>query len=405
MKSHTPKVLQPICGRPVLSYVLDTVKALKAAKVVVVLGYQHREVRKYLPRGIKIVLQKRLLGTADAVKVALPALGNFRGTVLVLYGDAPLLKIATVRDLLKRHLENNADATLLTARLEQPAGYGRILRDNCGSICGIIEENNADDYEKDIKEINTGVICFDKKVLTAALKEVRRDNRKKEYYLTDTVSIIYKKKGIIYNLAIADVREAMGINARSDLARANRIMQLRLNEEIMRSGVTIVDPGTTFIDYGARIGQDTTIYPFTVIERDVKIGKYCKIGPFAHLRAGTRLADKVEIGNFTEVVRSTIAPHTLMKHFSYLGDSRIGREVNIGAGTVTANFDGRDKHISVVKDKAFIGSDTVLVAPLKIGRGAKTGAGAVVVKNSNIADYSVVAGVPARVIKKTGKRK
>jgi len=306
---------------------------------------------------------------------------------------------------LKRHLENNADATLLTARLEQPAGYGRILRDNCGSICGIIEENNADDYEKDIKEINTGVICFDKKVLTAALKEVRRDNRKKEYYLTDTVSIIYKKKGIIYNLAIADVREAMGINARSDLARANRIMQLRLNEEIMRSGVTIVDPGTTFIDYGARIGQDTTIYPFTVIERDVKIGKYCKIGPFAHLRAGTRLADKVEIGNFTEVVRSTIAPHTLMKHFSYLGDSRIGREVNIGAGTVTANFDGRDKHISVVKDKAFIGSDTVLVAPLKIGRGAKTGAGAVVVKNSNIADYSVVAGVPARVIKKTGKRK
>jgi len=405
MKSETPKVLHPVSGRPILGYVLDTVKALRPEKVVAVLGYKHQQVRKLLPPGVKAVLQKRLLGTADAVKVAMSTLGNFQGTVLVLYGDTPLLKIATVKDLLKRHCQNYADATLLTARLEQPAGYGRILRDNYGSISGIVEENAADDFQKDIKDINTGIICFNKQALLRALKEVKPDNKTKEYYLTDTIALIYKKGGLIYNLAISDAQEALGINSRRDLAQANRLMRERLNDEIMRGGITIVDPGTTFIDYGVEIGRDTTIYPFTVIERDVKIGKCCRIGPFAHLRCGSRLADKVVMGNFTEVVRSSIAANTLMKHFSYLGDSQVGRQVNIGAGTVSANFDGKNKNITVIKDQALIGSDTVLIAPVEIGRGAKTGAGAVVIKNTKVRDYSVVVGVPARAIKKSGKRK
>jgi len=405
MKSDTPKVLHPICGRPMLGYVMDIVKSLKAQKTIAVLGYKYQQVKKDLPAAVKVVLQKRLLGTADAVKSALAALGNFSGTILVLYGDTPLLKISTVKDLLKRHCDNHADATLLTARLDQPAGYGRILRDEYGSVSGIVEESDADDFQKDIKEINTGIICFNSKVLARALKKVKANRKNKEYYLTDTVSVIYKNSGAVYNLNAANSQEAIGINSRLDLARANHLMQRRINEEIMQGGVTVVDTDTTFIDYGAQIGPDTTIYPFTAIERDVKIGKCCRVGPFAHLRAGSRLADKVTIGNFTELVRTHIGAGTLMKHFSYLGDSRVGKNVNIGAGTVTANFDGKNKHTSIIKDGALVGSDTVLIAPVEIGRGAKTGAGAVVTKNTRISDYSVVAGVPARTIKKSGKRR
>ncbi|MFA5114903.1 MAG: NTP transferase domain-containing protein [Candidatus Omnitrophota bacterium] len=405
MKSDIPKVLYPICGRPMMEYVTDAIEDIKPQKIIAVLGYKHAEVKKHLPSGIKMVLQRKLLGTADAVKTGLRALGDFQGAVLILYGDTPLLKAATIKELLKRHIQNNSDATLLTARMESPGGYGRVLRDSYGSISGIIEDKDADDFQKEIKEINTGIVCFDKKALALALKGVRPNNKKKEYYLTDTVGIIYRKGGLVYNLAIPDAREAMGVNSRPDLARANRMMQSRLNEEIMRSGVTIVNPDTTVVEYGVTIGQGTVIYPFTVIERDVKIGKHCKLGPFAHLRPGTRLADRVAIGNFAEVSRSAIAGNTLMKHFGYIGDSRLGREVNIGAGTVTANFDGSRKYLTVIKDKAFIGSDTVLIAPLKVGRGAKTGAGSVVTKNTSVRDYDVVAGIPAKVIKKSGKRK
>ncbi|MFA4984737.1 MAG: NTP transferase domain-containing protein [Candidatus Omnitrophota bacterium] len=405
MKSDIPKVLHPICGRPMVEYVTDTVKAVKPQRIVAVLGYKHQEVRKYFPPGVKVALQQKLLGTADAVKAGLRALGGFRGAVLVLYGDTPLLKTATIKELLKRHFQNNSDATLLTAKLDSPEGYGRILRDSYGSICSIIEEKDADDFQKAIKEINTGIACFDNKALALALKSVRPNNKKREYYLTDAVGLIYGNGGLIYNLAIARACEAMGVNSRLDLSRANHMMQLRLNEEIMRSGVTIVNTDTTVVEYGVSIGEDTVIYPFTVIERDVKIGRHCRIGPFAHLRPGTRLADSVAIGNFAEVSRSVISGNTIMKHFGYIGDSRIGREVNIGAGAVTANFDGSKKHLTVVKDKAFIGSDTVFIAPLEIGRGAKTGAGAVITRNTNVRDYEVVAGVPAKVIKKSGKRK
>jgi bifunctional UDP-N-acetylglucosamine pyrophosphorylase/glucosamine-1-phosphate N-acetyltransferase len=399
MKSDTPKVLHPICARPMIEYVLDVVGDLKIKKVAVVLGHKHEQVRKLLKPGIKMVIQRRLLGTADAVKEALPALRKFKGTVLVLYADNPLVKKETISGLLKHHIENNLDATLLTAQLKKPSGYGRILRDKYSSICAIIEEKDANDYQKDIKEINTGIVCFKKDSLSGALKYVTPNNRKKEYYLTDTIGILYKRSGLIDSVKIQDISEALGINSRSELALANSIMQKRINESLMQNGVTIVDPNTTFISYGTKIGCDTTIYPFTVIERNVKIGKRCQVGPFVHLRENTQLKDDVAIGNFIEIVRSKIATRTKAKHFGYIGDSLIGSQVNIGAGTVTANFDGKRKNKTIIKDNAFIGSDTVIVAPVKIGKRAVTGAGSVVVKNKNVPDGAVVVGVPARLLK------
>lgn len=401
MKSETPKVLHPICGRPMLGYILDLVKGLNIKKVVFVLGHKHKQVRKLLGPGTKVVIQKQPRGTADAVKLALPLLKNFKGTILVLYADNPLLKKETITKLLKRHMENNVAATLLVATVNKPTGYGRVLRDKYSSICGIVEEKDADEFQKDIKEINTGIVCFNKDRLVGALKYVKPDNRKKEYYLTDTLDILYKNDHLIESVNLQDPDEALGINSRLDLAKANSIMQRRLNEEFMRKGVTIIDPASSFISYGVSIGQDTVIYPFTVIERDVKIGKRCIIGPFVHLREGTRLDDDVFTGNFLEIVRSKLGSKTLIKHFAYIGDSNIGRGVNIGAGTVTANFDGKKKSVTIIKDKAFIGSDTVLVAPVEVGKGAITGAGSVLLKNNNVGDGQVVVGMPAKPLSRT----
>jgi len=399
MKSDLPKVLHHICGRPMLSYILDLVRVLKIKRTVVVLGYQQEEVKKIIPSGITIVIQKKLLGTADAVKQALFQLKNFKGTVLVLYADNPLLENSTIKKLLTYHFKNKLDATLLTATLKNPSGYGRVLRDKYGSICGIIEENDADEFQKSIKEINTGIICFNKEKLKEALAYVKLNKRKKEYYLTDVINIFYKKGYLIDSLKITDINEALGINSRLDLAKANSLMQQRINYRLMENGITIIDPRSTFISYGARIGQDTVIYPFTVIENDVKIGRHCFIGPFVHLREGTVLGDEVVVGNFLEITRSKLSYKTLAKHFGYLGDAQIGRYVNIGAGTVTANFDGIKKYSTIIKDKAFIGSDTILIAPVKVGKNAYTGAGTVVVKHRNIPDKAVVVGIPARLLR------
>jgi len=399
MKSGTPKVLHAICQRRVLDYVLDLVKGIKAKKVIAVLGHKHQEVGRLIPKGVKAVIQKRLLGTADAVKTALPLLKNFKGTVLVLYADNPLLKKDTIDKLLKHHIESRSDATLLTAKTDKPYGYGRILRDKYSSICGIIEERDADDFQKNIQEINTGIICFKKGSLAYALKQVRANNAKKEFYLTDAVAALYKKGCIVEALRIADIKEASGINSREDLAVATGIMQQRINQQFMKAGVTIVAPETAFISFDAKIGRDTTIYPFTVIERDVKIGKSCSVGPFIHLRPGTRIEDNVSVGNFLEVVRSKISSNTKARHFGYLGDTRIGRFANIGAGTVTANFDGKSKNSTVIGDNVFIGSDTVLVAPVRVGKGAKTGAGSVLTRNKDVPAKTTVVGVPARPLK------
>ncbi len=398
MKSDMPKVLHKLCGRAMLGYVLDLVASLKPRQVVVVLGFKQEQVRKIIPKSVKIALQKRLIGTADAVKAGLSALKGFKGTVLVLYGDNPLLKKDTLKKLLDYHIKNNVDATLLTAQLKKPAGYGRVIRDKYFSVCGIVEERDADEVEKDIREINTGIMAFKKEILDSNLKYIRPNNRKKEYYLTDIIGILAKKGCLVEAVKAEDLQEALGINTGAELAGANFIMQKRINDEFMQEGVTIVDPATTFISFGTKIGAGTVIYPFTVIERDVKIGKRCSVGPFAHLREAVRLGNDVTAGNFIEMVRAKIGAKTFVKHFSYIGDSSVGASVNIGAGTVTANFDGLKKHYTIIKDKVNIGSDTVIVAPARIGRSATTGAGSVVTKN--VPDNAVVAGVPARTLRK-----
>jgi bifunctional UDP-N-acetylglucosamine pyrophosphorylase/glucosamine-1-phosphate N-acetyltransferase len=400
MKSETPKVLHKICGRPMIGYVLDLVKSLRPEEKVVVLGHKHELVKKEIALGFKLAVQEKLVGTADAVRVALSKLKGFKGTVLVLYGDTPLLKKETVDKLIKYHSENGLDATLLTAELAKPDGYGRIIRDKYFSISSIVEEKDADDFEKNIKEINTGIICFNKLSLEAALKKVKANNKKKEYYLTDVIKILYAQGKLVDGIKIADLNEAMGINSHVELSKANSIMQSRINEKLMLSGVSIVDPDSTFINYGTKIGQETVIYPFTVIESDVKIGKRCSIGPFAHLRERARISDDVTLGNFLEVVRASIGKKTFAKHFCYIADTKVGNAVNIGAGSVTANFDGLNKHNTLIKNGAFIGSDTIIVAPVSIGRGAKTGAGSVILKS--LPDKKTAVGVPARILKKKG---
>lgn len=400
MKSNLPKVLHTIAGRPMIEYVFDLVKKLNLQKKIIVTGHKQEWIKKYVPSGVTTVVQRRLLGTGDALKSAMRCLKNFKGTVLVLYADNPLLTVETLKKLIQRHKENNNAATLLTARLENPSGYGRIFRDKYNCITRIIEEKDANDYEKEIKEINTGIICFDKDKLLQALAKLRPDNRKKEYYLTDVIEILHKEEAVIDALKIKDIDEALGINSQEDLARAGRIMQKRILKMHMQKGINIQDAETTFIDWGVLIGRDSKIFPFTVIQRGVRIGRRCSIGPFCHLREGTVLGNDVTAGNFLEVVRTRISNSVFVKHFAYLGDSFIGKGVNIGAGSVTANFDGRSKFKTVIKDNAFIGSDTVLVAPVTVGRNASTGAGSVVVKNSKVKDNTVVAGVPAKVLKR-----
>lgn len=398
MKSGLAKVMHPVCARPMLGYVFDLIQGLKAEETVVVLGHKHEEVSRIVPKGIKVAIQKELKGTADAVKQALRPLRNFKGAILVLYGDNPLLTKETINKLLKHHIDSNPAATLLTAVVDKPAGYGRILRDKYSSLCGIAEEKESDEFQKEIKEINTGIACFNKDDLSFALSRIKPNNRKKEYYLTDAVEILYKNGRLIESVNLSMAEEALGVNSRVDLAKANKIMQKRINKIFMEAGVTLVSPASTHIAYGAKIGRDTVIYPFTVIEKDVKIGKHCSVGPFAHLREGTRLEDDVLAGNFLEITRSKLGSKTLIKHFAYIGDANIGRRANVGAGTVTANFDGKSKSKVVIQDDAFIGSDTVLIAPVKVGKKAKTGAGSVVIKNNNIPAGKIVAGVPAKLI-------
>ena len=399
MKSALPKVLHPVCSRPMLLYVLDLVKELRVRDTAVVLGYGSGEVAKHCA-GFRTVLQKKQLGTADAVKQAMPALKRSSDTVLVLYGDAPLLKAGTLRKLIARHREYKAAATVLTAVMPDPSGYGRILRDSYSAVCGIREDKDADDFQQGIKEINTGIICFNRKKLQECLKLVRADNRKKEYYLTDVLGLLYKRGDLVESVETSQPREALGINSRVELAEANSTMRMRINETHMKNGVTIIDPATTYISFGAKIGVDTAIYPFTVIEKDVKIGKHCSVGPLCRLRPGTRLFDNVSVGNFIEISRSILRSGARAKHFGFLGDARIGERANIGAGTVTANYDGKNKNVTRIGKGAFIGSDSVLVAPVTIGANARSGAGSVVTRGTRIPAKATFVGVPARLLKK-----
>ena len=398
MKSKIPKILHEVCGKPMLSYILDLIGSLKIRDAVVVLGYKDRLIKSFLGSNIKTIRQEKLLGTADAVRSTRKSV--HRNNILIIYADNPLIKRQTLDRLIKRHISSGASCTLLTAILDDPTGYGRIIRDEKNNISRIGEEKDISKTQKSIREINSGVYCFNNRALFRTLNKVKQNNKKREFYLTDVIKLLINSNRKIETVQVKDKKEVLGINSRKDLARANQIMRTRILDEFMSKGVTIIDPETTYINRDVRIGQDTIIYPYTMIENNVKIGKDCSIGPFCHIRENTEIKDYAKIGNFVEIVRSRIDKNTLAKHFSYIGDTKIGKRVNIGAGTVTANFNGRRKNRTIIKDGAFIGSGTVLIAPVKIGRKATTGAGSVVVKNRNVADHTIVVGVPARKILK-----
>jgi bifunctional UDP-N-acetylglucosamine pyrophosphorylase / glucosamine-1-phosphate N-acetyltransferase len=310
-----------------------------------------------------------------------------------------LLQKDVVNKLLAKHKQTKAAATVLTALIDEPHGYGRIIRDVAGNIVAIREQKDATPAEDMINEINVGMYCFESKKLFAALKKIKLNPNKKEFYLTDVVELLLANGERVATVVTDDESVAFGVNTRADLAQAEGIIRKRILSKLMEDGVTIIDPATTYVEAGAKIGEDSIIYPCSYIHSDVTIGKNCKIGPFARIRPGSKIGDGAEIGNFTEVSRSNIGSNVTMKHFSFLGDATVGSETNIGAGTVTANYDGKNKNKTVIGDGAFIGSDSILVAPVTIGKKAMTGAGTVVKSGTNIPAGKTAVGVPARIIK------
>ena len=403
MQSDRPKVLHPVCNKPIIQYVLDVVRALGVQHIYMVLGHKSSEVKNILGKEVTVVIQKRLLGTADAVKITSAHFRNYQGDVLILCGDTPLLNQDTIRELIKKHKKTKAVCTFLTEVVENPKGYGRVVRNDKGAVTAIREDKDAKAEERNIREINVGVYCFKGNDLFTSLKEIKINLKKKEYYLTDIIQILIGKGLKVETALTDDHQEGLGVNTRVDLALAESVMRKRILKNFMLNGVTIMDPETTYIQTDVKIGRDTTIRPFTIIENNVRIGNRCLIGPFCRIRPDTRIGNNVEVGNFTEVSRSKVGDHCFMKHFGFLGDALLGKRVNIGAGVVTANFDGKMKHVTEISDDAFIGSDSILVAPLRIGRGAVTGAGCVVPSQRNVPDHGVVAGVPAKLISRRKK--
>lgn len=400
MKSDTPKVLHRVLGKPVISYILEALRAAGIKDIVVVAGYGSDLLKKAVGP-TRVAIQKKLLGSGDAVASARKYLKSSAGDVLVTCGDAPLIKPETFRRLIAKHRSSGASATVLTAKVSDPSEYGRIVRDAAGKVLGITEHKDASEREKAIDEINAGTYCFKSADLFAALSKVRPDNNKKEYYLTDTLSII--RSGMskpVEAVPAEDESEIIGINTRADLAEVSMKIKDAVLRGLMAEGVTIEDPSTTVIHPGVKIGRDTVIKSNTVIESDVVIGSNCEIGPFARIRPGVRIADGAEVGNFVELVRTTVGRKTKVKHHTYLGDTVVGKGVNIGAGTITANYDGKKKNRTVIEDGAFVGVGAILIAPVKIGARATVGAGCVVPKGHNVPKAATVIGVPAKILRK-----
>ncbi len=381
MNTQLPKVLHEVTGRPMLAYVLDACRSVGVDRIYVVVGFGADQVKeRFNDDGSDIVWveQPQQLGTADAVMCCKEHLRDFTGQTLVLCGDGPLIRAKTLRTLIDKHEAEQSAATLATAVLEDPSGYGRIIRDAYGNIQGIVEDSDCTPAQRALREVNPSYYLFNNQVLLKALERVKPDNVKQEYYLTDALSVIIGTGHKVVAITAVRPEEAMGVNSRAQLSVASKIMQHRIQQELMENGVTIVDPDNTWIDARAQIGQDTVIEPFVYIHGEVKIGGACRIGPFAFLRHGTVIGDDVVLGVFTEVKNASLADGVRARHHSYLGDAAIGRDVNIGAGSITANFDGEKVNQTTVGDKCDIGSGAVLIAPLILKAGARVGAGMVV---------------------------
>jgi len=380
MITDLPKVLHEVCGRPMLAYVLDACRAVGIQKLFVVIGYRKDEVieafRDY--DSVEWIEQCEQKGTGHAVEVCGEALAEHHGNLVVLAGDMPLLRTETLKLLLEKHEEEHSAATLATALLDDPTGYGRIIRDAYGNLQGIVEESDCDEQQRSIKEINPSYYCFDKDLLFEALGQVRPDNVKGEYYLTDALRILVRSGHRAVAITAVRPEEAMGINSRHQLPQVSKLMQQRIQHELMDNGVTIVDPPNTWIDARASIGQDSVIHPFTYIHGKVSIGRRCSVGPFAYLRHGTVLEDDVVVGVFTELKNSKLGEGARARHHSYIGDATIGQRVNVGTGTIVANFDGEQIHPTQVDSDTYIGSGSILVAPVHVASGTRLDPGAVV---------------------------
>jgi bifunctional UDP-N-acetylglucosamine pyrophosphorylase/glucosamine-1-phosphate N-acetyltransferase len=431
MRSDLPKVLHPILGHPLAWYALQASGQATQTRPILVIGHGGQEVRQALGEAAEYVIQEPQLGTGHAVKQVESLLRDQADLVLVTYADMPLVTAETLSTLIKKQETHAGPITMLTVIVDDPRGFGRVIRKADGSVQEVVEEAQATPEQLAIRELNVGMYCFDARWLWEALKRIPL-SPKGEYYLTDLVGIAGSDMLPVQAIVTQDPAEMVGINTRVHLAEATTLLRQRINRAWMLAGVTLIDPSTTYIEPEVTIEQDTVIWPNTYLHgktcigqscslgpntmiRDTRIGDHCKvfasvlesavlednvdIGPFSHLRKGTHLANGVHMGNFGEVKNSTLGPGTKMGHFSYIGDAQIGPNVNIGAGTITCNFgiDGQ-KNPTEVGEGAFIGSDTLLVAPVKIGAGAVTGSGSVVTKN--VLPETLVVGMPARAIRK-----
>jgi bifunctional UDP-N-acetylglucosamine pyrophosphorylase/glucosamine-1-phosphate N-acetyltransferase len=439
MKSAAPKVLHHVAGVPMIAHVLATARTLGPASTTVVVGHQADALRAALSDqpSLTTVVQEPQLGTAHALLTTEPVLKDARGTLVMLSGDVPLLTPATLRTLTDRHAAAGAAATVVTAVVDDPRSYGRIVRSG-EQIAWIVEDRDATPAEREIREINSGIYAFALDGLFEAIRSIAAENAQREYYLPDLVAIYRKQGRPVVTLTVADPDEIRGINSRGELAAVSRIVRERKTTELMAAGVTIEDPATTYIDADVTIGADTVIHPCVFIEGQTTIGSGChihsgarivnsrigdrvtvlnhcvitdstiddeaRVGPFAHLREHTGIREKARVGNFVEVKKSVLGPGSKSMHLTYLGDATIGSKVNIGAGTITCNYDGKDKHPTVIADGAFIGSDSQLIAPVTIGPGAYVGTGTTVRADVPAGSLAVSAG-PQRTIEGWVERK
>ncbi|MBI5755845.1 MAG: bifunctional UDP-N-acetylglucosamine diphosphorylase/glucosamine-1-phosphate N-acetyltransferase GlmU [Nitrospirae bacterium] len=416
MKSRVAKVLHPIAGIPMILYPVKVAEEISSERTVVVIGHQADKVRDVLSgKDVDIVHQAEQKGTADAVKAGMDAISGCKGMSLILCGDVPLITSETISDLIAAHEKEHASVMVLTTCVEDPSGYGRVVRNSDGSLLRIVEERDADNEIRAIKEVNTGIYVFDSGFLSDIIYEIRSENAQKEFYLTDSIEIGIKKGLRVSAYKTGKTEEVIGINSRIELARAEEFMRRRINNGHMLNGVTLINPEIIYIDMGVSIGQDVTIYPGTIIQGDTTIGESCtiysnnriadsrigsgvtikdscviegsaigdgsQVGPFAHLRPGSILGKNVRIGNYVELKKAVVGDGSKANHLTYLGDAEIGSGVNIGAGTITCNYDGWEKHKTIIGDNVFVGSDVQFVAPVKIGDGAFIAAGSTVTKD------------------------